>query len=111
MFTVIRKDGVEFWYGIHGPNGDHRRFALPLGVAYTFFKRQAAKLERIYERQGLPLPAVPLDDIDEYVSDALQGLPDEESVDTVRFRGLKGATDGQDDNNTAIGNGGATQGT
>lgn len=80
MFTVIRKDGVEFWYGIHGPNGDHRRFALPLDVAYAFFKRHTAKLERVYERRGQPLPVVPLDDIDEYVSDALEGLTDNDSA-------------------------------
>ena len=76
MFTVIRKDAVEFWYGIHGPNGDHRRFTVPLDVAYTFFKRHTAKLERIYERRKQTPPPVLLDDIDEYVSDALQGMPE-----------------------------------
>lgn len=106
MFTVIRGDGVEFWYGIHGPNGDHRRFALPLDVAYAFFKRQAAKIERIHERRGQPLPVVPLDDIDEYVSDALQGLPDGNPVDVDRFRNLeKGEFDerGEDGDGTPKG--------
>jgi hypothetical protein len=73
MFSAINQDEFELWYGITGPNGDHRRFALPLDVAYVFFRRQVAKLERLFERRKQPLPEVPLDDIDGFVSDAVSG--------------------------------------
>lgn len=77
MFTLINKDEFEFWYGIHGPNGEHRRFVVPVDVAYVFFKRHTAKLELLYEKRGVVLPAVDLDDIDDYIKDALRGLPEE----------------------------------
>jgi hypothetical protein len=44
-----------------------------LDVAYVFFRRQVAKLERLFERRKQPLPEVPLDDIDGFVSDAVSG--------------------------------------
>jgi hypothetical protein len=79
MFAVVNQNDFEFWYGITGPDGDHRRFALPLDVAYVFFRRQVAKLEGVFERRKRALPEVPLDDIDAYVSDAVGGLTEGEN--------------------------------
>lgn len=78
MFTVISPNDFAFWYGIHGPSEDHQRYALPLDVAYVFLRRQVAKLERLFERRKKPLPEVPLDDIDDFVSDAVSGLAEGE---------------------------------
>ena len=74
MFAVIGRDEFEFWYGVTGPNGDHKRFTIPLDVAYVFFRRQSVKLERLFEKRKQQLPEVPLDDIDDFVSDAISGV-------------------------------------
>ena len=73
LFTVLRKDEFEFWYGIHGPDGDHRRYAVGLDTAYRFLRRQVLKLERLYEKTCRLVPDVDIADIDDYVRDALSG--------------------------------------
>lgn len=81
MFVAITRDlHVEFWYGIHGPNGEHRRFAMPPDEAYVFLKRQTVKLERMFQKLGREPPPVDLSDVDDYVNEAVKGVPDDDVI-------------------------------